>query len=129
MRLLLDEHISPEVARQLRKRGHDAVAAREIVDAGGVSDRDLLALTTIQRRTIVTENVADFVELHRSAVITSASHFGIVFTSPSQFPRTRRAIGRMVRALDALIVTHPSDDALRDQTWWLEPVSRSVTSG
>lgn len=124
MRLLLDEHFSPEVARQLRDRGHDAVAVRELVEVRGLSDRDVLGLATLERRAIVTENVADFVELHRSAVVASASHFGIVFTSPRQFPRTRRAIGRIVRALDSLLVAHPSADALRDQTWWLEPIHR-----
>ena len=120
MRLLLDEHFSPEIARQLRDRGHDAVAAREVLDAPGVSDRELLTLATSQRRAIVTENVADFVELHRLGIITSTSHFGIVFTSPRQFPRTRRGIGRMVRALDMLLALQPSLGAMRDQTRWLD---------
>lgn len=122
MKLLLDEHFSPEIARRLRDRGHDAVTVRELVEVRGLSDRDVLALAAREQRAIVTENVADFAELHRAAIVTQAAHFGIFFTSPRQFPRTRRAIGRMVRALDALLVAHPSADALRDQTWWLEPV-------
>lgn len=124
MRLLLDEHFSPEIARQLRDRGHDVVAAREVVEVRGFSDRDLLAVAVLQQRAIVTENVADFVELHRAAIITATPHFGLVFTSPRQFPRTRRAIGRIVQALDALLAAHRPVDALRDQTWWLEPVRR-----
>lgn len=124
MRLLLDEHFSPEIARQLRDRGHDALAVRDHPDARGISDPEVLALATRQRRAVVTENVADFVELHRAAIITHTSHFGLIFTSPRQFPRTVRAIGRLVRALEALLSDHPSTDALRDQTWWLEPVRR-----
>ena len=124
MRLLLDEHFSPEIARQLRNRGHDAVAAREAIGSPGLSDRDLLALATADRRAIVTENVADFIELHRASIIVGSPHYGIVFTSPNQFPRTRRAIGRLVRGLDVLLVAHPSIEALRDQTWWLEPGRR-----
>ena len=120
MRLLLDEHFSPEIARQLRERGHDAVAVREQTGVRGLSDRDVLALATTQRRAVVTENVADFIELHRVAVITRTSHFGLIFTSPRQFPRTRRAIGRLVRALEALLAAYPMTDGLRDQTWWLE---------
>ncbi len=120
MRLLLDEHFSPEIARQLRDRGHDVIAARERV-GGGRSDRDLLAIAILERRAIVTENVGDFAELHRAAITTGTAHFGIIFTSSRQFPRIRRAIGRMVRALDALLVAHPQTDAFRDQTWWLEP--------
>jgi len=119
LRLLLDEHFSPEIARQLRDRGHDVIAARERV-AGGRSDRNLLALAVLERRAIVTENVGDFVELHRAAIITGTAHFGIIFTSQREFPRTRRATGRMVHALEALLVVHPQTDALRDQTWWLE---------
>jgi len=49
------------------------------------------------------------------------AHFGIIFTSSRKVPRPRRAIGRMVRALDALLVAHLQTDAFRDQTWWLEP--------
>ncbi len=124
MRLLLDEHFSPEIARQLRERGHDAVAVREQSGVRGLSDRDVLAFATMQRRAVVTENVADFIELHRGARITGTSHFGLIFTSPRQFPRTRRAIGRLVRALDAWLSVHPGTDELRDQTWWLEPVRR-----
>ncbi len=120
MRLLLDEHFSPEIARQLRALGHDAIAVREL-HGRGLSDRDLLALATRQQRAIVTENVADFMELHRAASITQATHFGVVFTSSRQFPRTRRAIGRLVHALEALLNGHRSVDSLRDQTWWLEP--------
>ena len=124
MKVLLDEHFSPEIARQLRDRGHDALAVREHPDARGLSDRDVLTLATTQRRAVVTENVADFIELHRAAIITNTPHFGLVFTSSRQFPRTRRAIGRLVRALEALLSAHPSTDDLRDQTWWLEPVRR-----
>jgi predicted nuclease of predicted toxin-antitoxin system len=121
VRLLLDEHFSPEIARQLRGHGHDVVAARERTEVRGLTDANLLALATAETRAVVTENVADFVELHRRSVVTRRPHCGIVFTSPRQFPRTRRAIGRMVRALDALLSAHTSSDALADQTWWLEP--------
>lgn len=75
-------------------------------------------------RAIVTENVADFVELHRASVITGRDHFGLIFTSPRQFPRTTRAIGRLVRALDALLDVRRSADALSSQTWWLEPAGQ-----
>jgi predicted nuclease of predicted toxin-antitoxin system len=121
VRLLLDEHFSPEIARQLRGRGHDVVAARERAEVRGLTDADLLALATDETRAVVTENVADFVELHRMSVITRRPHCGIVFTSPRGFPRTRRAIGRIVLALDTLLSASPSTDALADQTWWLEP--------
>ena len=121
MRLLLDEHYSPTIAAQLRQRRHDVTAARAQPDLHGLPDAALLAFATGQRRAVVTENVADFVELHRAAVITGHRHFGIVFTSSRRFPRNTRSIGRMVRALDALLAANRSDDALLNQTWWLQP--------
>jgi hypothetical protein len=120
VRLLLDEHFSPEIARQLRHRGHDVVAARERAELHALSDRELLDVATAERRAIVTENVVDFIELHRSAVASGMDHYGLVFTSPRRFPRTRRAIGRLVRALDTLCGARPPSDTLRGQTWWLE---------
>ncbi len=115
-RLLLDEHFTPEIARQLRSRGHDVEAARERVDLRGMSDRELLGAATRERRSVVTENVADFVELHRQSVLTHQPHAGIIFTSARRYPRTRRAIGMVVRALDALLGAGPD---LGGQTWWL----------
>jgi hypothetical protein len=120
VRLLLDEHFSPEIARQLRNRGPDVVAARERVELHGLSDRELLGWAMAERRAIVTENVVDFAELHRSAMVTGMDHYGLIFTSPRGFPGTRRAIGRLVRALDALCGARPAGDTLRGQTWWLE---------
>lgn len=119
MRLLLDEHFSPEIARQLRDRGRDAVAARERAELHGLSDRELLGVAAAEQRVLVTENVADFAELHRQSLAGREGHAGLVFTSPKRFPRTRRAIGKLVRALDALIESHPEPDALTGQSWWL----------
>jgi predicted nuclease of predicted toxin-antitoxin system len=120
MKLLLDEHFSPRIAAELRRRRHDVVAARGEPDLHGLSDAELLGHATAHRRALVTENVADFAELHRAAIVTGRRHFGVVFTSPRQFPRTTRAIGKLVRALDALLDAHRADTALLNQTWWLE---------
>jgi predicted nuclease of predicted toxin-antitoxin system len=121
VRLLLDEHYSPRVAVQLRQRGHDVVATRERPELRGLSDAHLFTLMPAERRAIVTEDAADFLPLVRAAVVRGTDHFGVVLTSPRQFPRTSRAIGRLVAALDALLRARPADDALRGQTWWLEP--------
>jgi predicted nuclease of predicted toxin-antitoxin system len=121
MKLLLDEHYSPAIAAQLHRRRHDVIAARAQPDLHGMADATLLAFATAHSRAVVTENVADFVELHRTAVISGRRHFGIVFTSGRRLPRNARNIGKMVRALDALLDANRSDHALLNQTWWLEP--------
>jgi predicted nuclease of predicted toxin-antitoxin system len=121
VRLLLDEHYSPRVAVQLRQRGHDVVAARDRPELRGLNDAHLFTLMPAERRAIVTEDAADFLPLVRAAIVRGTDHFGVVLTSPRQFPRTSRAIGRLVAALDAFLTARPADDALRGQTWWLEP--------
>ncbi|HYM52586.1 MAG TPA: DUF5615 family PIN-like protein [Candidatus Dormibacteraeota bacterium] len=122
MKLILDEHFSPEIARQLRRRRHDVIAAATQTELHGLSDAGLLAQATLEHRALMTENVADFAELHRAAIITGRRHYGLIFTSPRQFPRRTRAIGRLVRALDAFLDANRTDAALESQTWWLEPV-------
>ncbi len=124
MRLLLDEHYSPRVADRLRRLGHDVTTVRESTDVGGLPDADVLEVAVVQRRAVVTENVADFVALHRARFVAGRRHFGLIFTSPRRFPRTTPSIGRLVAALDAFLSAHPSEEALVDQAWWLDPVSR-----
>jgi predicted nuclease of predicted toxin-antitoxin system len=121
MKLLLDEHFTPRIANQLRRRRHDVVAARAQADLHGLSDAELLAFASGQRRALVTENVADFAELHRAAIVAGHRHFGLIFTSPHRFSRNTRGIGRIVRALDALLDANRGDEALLNQTWWLTP--------
>jgi len=122
VKLLLDEHFSPRIAVQLRLRGHDVVAARERPELHGLGDHALFALMAAERRAIVTEDAADFLPLVRAAVVRGTDHFGLLLTSPRQFPRTIRSIGRLVSALDAFLTARPTDDALQGQSWWLEPI-------
>lgn len=122
MRLLLDEHYSPRIAGELRRRGHDVVAAHERPELHGLGDADLFALMAVERRAILTEDAADFLPLLGAATVRGTDHYGLVVTSPRQFPRTSRAIGRLVIALDAFLTANLADDALRGQSWWLEPV-------
>lgn len=120
MRLVLDEHFPAEIARQLRGRAWDVVTARELVAGEDRSDGELLRRASEAGRAIVTEDVVDFVELHRAAILTGRRHAGIVFTSWRRFPRTKRGIGRLVSALEALLDAHPEDDAFENRTGWLE---------
>lgn len=124
MRLLLDEHYSPRIAHELRRRGHDVVAARERPELRGLTDTALFALMVSERRAIVTENAADFLPLVAAAAVRGTDHFGVVLTSARQFPRTRRAIGRLIAALDVFLTSHPAADGLRGQSWWLEPAAQ-----
>ncbi|MGH2488397.1 MAG: DUF5615 family PIN-like protein [Candidatus Limnocylindria bacterium] len=120
MRLVLDEHLSPAIARQLRERGHDVLAARELLMGPDRSDAELLRQATESERAVVTADVVDFVELHRSAVVSGRPHAGLILVSRQRFPPTARAIGRLAAALDAFLVAHPDADALTGQARWLD---------
>jgi Domain of unknown function (DUF5615) len=119
LRVLLDEHYSPRIAQQLRRRGHDVVSVSEHADLIGLSDFDLLRLAAAEKRAIVTENVADFVELTRQFAAREEDHYGVIFTS-SRFPRSRATIGVFVRQLGRFLRAHPDEDALINQLHWLE---------
>jgi hypothetical protein len=119
LRLLLDEHYSPRIAQQLRRRGHDVVSVSERAELIGLSDADLLRMAAAERRALVTENVADFVELTRHFAAREEDHYGLIFTS-SRFPRSRATIGVFVRQLGRFLRARPEDDALRSQVRWLE---------
>ena len=103
MRLLLDEHYSPTIADELRKRGHDVVSVKERDDLPGLSDL---------RRALLTENVADVMQLVRDAAAQGDRHLGVVFTS---------SIELYVDVLDAFLREHPGAEALLDQVTWLGP--------
>lgn len=112
MKLLLNEMWSADIARQLRRRGVDAVAATELpFRYRGVPDHDVFARAREDGRAIVTDNVPDFATLVADAASRGETHPGVVFAVRPAFDRGhRRIVGRMVRALAALV---DSDDASR----------------
>jgi predicted nuclease of predicted toxin-antitoxin system len=119
VRLLLDEHYSPEIARQLRGRGHDAVAVAERADLVGLADDELLRRMARERRAIVTSNVMDFVPLATRVALEASEHYGLLLTSDRTMPRRLDAIGRLVDALDGFLRRHQGEDSYRSQVQWL----------
>jgi hypothetical protein len=121
VRLLLDEHYSPEIARQLRGKGHDVVAVAERADLVGLSDDELLRRMARERRAIVTNNVKDFVPLATRVAVEAGEHHGLLFTSDRSLRRRIDAIGRFVEALDRFLQRHQDEDSYRNQVQWLSP--------
>ncbi len=119
MRLLLDEHFSPEIARQLRARGHDveAVAARpELIS---LPDAELFARMAAERRAMLTNNVVDYLKVFNGALGRGEEHYGLLLTDDRSMPRSRNTIGLFVRVLDDFLDAHSAEDALRNQLRWL----------
>lgn len=119
MRLCLDEHFSPEIAKRLRRRGHDVVAVGERPELRGLADRDLLRWAAGERRALLTENAADFIPLVQEWAAAGEPHAGLVLSSSRSQPRSATTVPTFVRLLDRLLDERPEESALRDQVHWL----------
>lgn len=117
MKLLIDEMWPPEVATQLRRRGHDVVAVSERPELRGQPDAAIFATAQAEGRAIVTENVVDYRPLAAYELQVGRPHSGLVFTSNRRYPRgDPRTVGRLVSALDLLL---SDDPALSGLEHWL----------
>jgi hypothetical protein len=123
LKLLLDEHLSPEIARRLRERGHDVIADGERTDLRGRPDRVHFASLPDEQRAIVTRDLGDFRPLLAEALRRGSSTYGLVYV-PARFPLNREGIGRLVAALDGLLQARPEVDAaisLGGEIWLQDP--------
>jgi len=55
----------------------------------------------------------------RAASASASPHHGLIVTCHRAFPRSKDSTGRLVTALDTLLTSHPSDEALADRVVWL----------
>lgn len=120
MRLLLDEHYSPEIAARLRERDHDVVATAQ-AGLGGSDDEALLIAAAATDRALLTNNARHFVPLARRWAAEGRAHAGLLLTADASMPRSEQSIGLYVAVLDGLLRKRPGDAALRDQVRWLKP--------
>ena len=118
MRLLLDEHLSPAIAEQLKARGHDVVT---VAEAGlvGLADERVLAWAVREGRAVVTNNIRDFRSLHVDSLKARSPHCGIVLVPTGKYSLRRETLGPLVAALDRLLTRSPAPDALRDAEYFL----------
>jgi len=116
VKLLLDEMISPRIARELRKNGHDVQAVKQDrPDLAGRSDRELVRQMAAEQRAIVTNDIADFQAIHDQFLLAAEEHHGMIFTFDATMPRNKAAIGGWVQALTKLLAQHTDENSLRNQ--------------
>lgn len=118
MRLLIDEHLSPVIAEQLRKRGHDVMTAIE-AGVNGIDDSRVMAWAVSDQRAVVTHNIRDFPPLDAMYLGTSKLHYGIVLVPLGKYSLSRQDLGPLVSALHDLLSRHGTDDALCDMEYFL----------
>jgi len=127
MRLLLDELCPRGVAEGLRQRGHDVVSLHDTSHRHlrGHRDEDVLNAASEERRAVVTDNVGDFLSIHRQWLARGHPHHGLVLFTNRSFPRHRpdRFVRSMLHALGELLESHPGA-GLEATSWlhWLAPV-------
>lgn len=119
MKLLLDEMLSPAIARELCARGHDVQSVAGNTDREALSDPDVLALARAEHRAIVTNNLRDFRPLHHEAITPGGSgHYGMIFI-PGGYRRTKADTGKIIAALEAILAEHPGETDLANGETWL----------
>lgn len=121
MRLLLDEHISPTVAVELRRLEHDVDAVAERDDLRGRLDVEVFAKAAVERRAVVTFDVSDYLPLVHGSIQLGHRHGGVILLSSSRPWTTGEATGGLVAALAVLMLTYPADDDFADRVEWLQP--------
>lgn len=119
MKLLLDEMLSPDIARELCERGHDVEAVAGHPDWEGLSDFQIMVVARTERRAIVTNNLRDYRPLHSEAITPGGGgHFGMIFI-PGNYRRTKADTGRIIAALEAKLAQYPGEADLVDGEAWL----------
>ena len=102
MRLLLDEQISPRVARALRELSHDVVTVLE-EELAGAPDETLWSWAIGEQRVIVTYNIRDFTPLASQFFTDETEHADLVLISSRTI--VPEDFGALIQALDRLIAT------------------------
>jgi len=104
LRLLLDEHISPVVARELRVKYPDLfVVALQEWNGGthlGLADEQLLLLAREEELTLVTYDLRTIAPLLKRWVEAGTSHAGVIFVDDRTI--ASNDFGGLVRSLSSL---------------------------
>jgi predicted nuclease of predicted toxin-antitoxin system len=97
-----DEDMYGTIARALRDRGYDVISTPEAGNIGQ-SDQEQLQYAILQQRTLITFNVADFVQLHAEYLQADSVHWGIIVSK-------RLPIGEVVKRMLNLLNSLTADE-------------------
>jgi predicted nuclease of predicted toxin-antitoxin system len=117
VKLLLDEMISPKIARELRAKGDFDVQAikGDRPDLEAVADREIVRRIAAEQRTLVTNDVLDFQLIHNRMLAVGEEHYGLIFTSDSTMPRNKASIPLWVKTLEKILIENPAHAALKNR--------------
>lgn len=119
---MLDEMLSPVVARELTARGHDVEAVSGHPEWSRLPDAALIEIARNEGRVIVTANVRHFRPLHEAAIQSGEGHVGVIFLA-SAFGTRRADFGRLIAGLEVKLSEFPGVADLANGETWLHPVN------
>jgi predicted nuclease of predicted toxin-antitoxin system len=120
MRALLDEQLSAEIARELRRRGCDVEAVTERRDLIGRPDEQLLELAGREDRAMITNNIRDFRPLAAQRLAQGKGHAGLILL-PSTQTRSRAAVGWLANAIETIMKANPA--GIHSSERWIAPLA------
>ncbi|MGO9319727.1 MAG: DUF5615 family PIN-like protein [Solirubrobacteraceae bacterium] len=106
MKALLDEQLSPRIARVLRERGLDVEAVAERADLPEATDREVMDTAAGEERAVVSANVKDFRPIAAERLTDGRGHAGLILV-PANRSLTRDAIGALADGIEAVMRAHP----------------------
>lgn len=116
MKICLDHHFPTALATALTTQDHDVITAHER-GWHTLSDEELLERCLEEQRTLMTNNVKDFVPIVQRWAAEGRAHGGLIFTDDGRWPRTADTTGRFVDALAPLLdLPH---ETVHNQIRWL----------
>jgi hypothetical protein len=121
IRLHLDEDCQAHaLAAALRQHGIDAITTNESGTQGS-SDDGQLSAAFASGRALVTNNIRDFVPLHRQWLSEGRTHGGIIV-----FPQQEFSVGETVRRM-ACLISSLTAEQMRNRLEWLNNWARPLS--
>ena len=119
MKLLLDEMLSPAIARRLRARGHDVEAIAGHPSREALPDPDVLALARAEHRVLSSRTTCATSARCTTRPSTRRRRTLRHDLHPRHYRRTRDDTGKIITALEAILTDHPGEDYLANGKTWL----------
>lgn len=116
MRALVDEQLSVEIARELRRRGGDVEAVTERPELVGASDERLMDQAMQEDRAVITNN---FRPIAAQRLAQGKQHAGLILL-PSSRVRNRAATVALADAIEAVMRANP--EGIPGAERWVGPL-------
>jgi hypothetical protein len=120
VKVLLDEQLSVEIARELRRRGHDVEAVTERPDLLRAPDERLMEVAMQEDRAVTTNNLRHFRPIAAQRLAQGKQHAGLILL-PSSRARNRAATGALADAIETVMHANPGGIAGAER--WIAPLS------